>query len=168
MISRSLTSPGEGCLHICTWLDGVARVPDQAEVASSPLEAYVSAITIQPCLPLLVSHHDKGGARVLGLSGECDLATRQQLENALARALSARDLDPLILDLSGLEFCDVGCTWLVCEAGRQGRVVLAGLSGIVGKVLGLLDPDDRVSRYDDVSDALASFSANGGQLEGGT
>ena len=128
----------------------------------------MSAITSEPCIPLLVSRHDKGGARVLGISGECDLATRHQLENALAQALSARGLDPLILDLSGLEFCDVGCTRMVREAGRQGRVALAGMSGIVGKVFGLLDPEHRVSRYDDVSDALASFSDNGGQLERGT
>jgi anti-anti-sigma factor len=105
---------------------------------------------------------------VLGLSGECDVATRHQLENALAQALSARGLEPLILDLSTLEFCDVGCTRMVCEAGRQGRVALAGLSGTVGKVFGLLDPDHWVPRYDDVSDALASFSANRGQPERGT
>ena len=121
----------------------------------------MSAITTEPCL-LLVSRHDTGGARVLGLSGECDLATRHQLENALAQALSARGPDPLILDLAGLEFCDVGCTRMVCEAGGQGRVALVGLSGIVGKVFGLLDPDHRVPRYDDVSDALASFASDGG------
>jgi hypothetical protein len=144
-----------------------ADVPDQPEVASLPLEASVSAITSEPCLPLLVIRYDRGGTRVLELSGECDLATRQQLENALAQALSTRDLDPLVLDLSRLEFCDVGCTWLVCEASRQGRVALAAPAGIVGKVVGLLDPAHRVPRYDDVNDALASFAADGEQLESG-
>ena len=118
--------------------------------------------TISPCLPLRVSRHDHGGARVLELHGECDLATQSLLQRALAQALSARGHRPLILDLSRLEFCDVGCTRMVCEASRQGRVALAGASGIVGKLVGLLDPDQRVPRYDDVNDALTSLAPDVG------
>ena len=93
------------------------------------------------------------------------MSTRDMLQSALDQTSSTRGHSPLILYLSRLELCDVGCTRMVCEASRQGRVALAGPAGMVDKVFGLLDPDHRVPRYDDVNDALASFAADGGQLD---
>ncbi|MFK0192829.1 STAS domain-containing protein [Kitasatospora sp. NPDC090308] len=46
-----------------------------------------------------------GSVRVLGLAGEMDYDSRDQLRRALAAALE-EDPSLLVLDLSGLDFCD--------------------------------------------------------------
>ncbi len=98
--------------------------------------------------------HDRGRSTVLSLSGECDLSTRFQLQVALTRAVSSSDEDVLIVDLSRLEFCDVSCARLICDASRAGHVVVTGMSASVGRMFDLLDPGRRLSRSGAVHDNL--------------
>ncbi len=87
-----------------------------------------------------------GRSTVLSLCGECDLATRGQLQVELTRALSGRAEDLLILDLSRLGFCDLGCARLICAASHAGHVVVTGMSASMSKMFDMLDPGLTLSR----------------------
>ena len=105
------------------------------------------SVTAGAAEPLVwARRHDSGRSTVLSLCGEYDLATRGQLQVALAHALSGGVEDVLILDLSRLDFCDVGCARLICDASRAGHVVVTGMSATLGRMLDLLDPDLRLAR----------------------
>ena len=94
-------------------------------------------------------HHDRGGAWVLELSGECDIATLDALRTALARAVDmARDRQALIVDVSQLAFCDTRSAVLVMQAGTAVTAALAGAEGIVRRVFDLLDPSCILARAD--------------------
>lgn len=79
---------------------------------------------------------------VLALVGELDSSTAPKAQEAI-RQLTLRTGDQLIVDLSGLEFCDSsGIAALIAArslAGRAGATIaLAAVPRHLGKVLGLL------------------------------
>ena len=100
-----------------------------------------------PASPLTATHHDSGAAWVVKLVGEADLTTRATLESALNQALSMNP-EVVVLDVSGLTFCDSACVSAVLDANHGGRLVLAGQSGIVDRVFQLLDPAQTIVRQE--------------------
>jgi anti-anti-sigma factor len=96
---------------------------------------------------LTVTHHDRGGEWVVELVGEADLSTQTDVQRALRKALSM-NRDAVVVDVSGLTFCDSTCVSAVLDANREGcRLVLAGQKGMVGRVFQLLDPGQTIARY---------------------
>jgi hypothetical protein len=83
---------------------------------------------------------------VLALSGEADLATHAVLEGGLAEAAQMKR-EKLILDVTRLRFCDVGCAELILTTAQTTPLALAGATGIVRRVFEFLDPVERVPRY---------------------
>lgn len=81
------------------------------------------------------------GAATLLLTGELDLASTSSFEQRVDELLAA-GTDQLVVDLSGLTFCDsVGLNGLVraknrCEQ-RGGSLRVSGTSGQVAHVLGI-------------------------------
>ncbi len=107
------------------------------------MTATVDAAAAHLPLPRL---HARGRSTILSLCGECDLATRGQLQVALTQALAGGVEHLLILDLSRLDFCDLSSARLIYEASRADRVVVTGMSASVARMFDLLDPDHTQSR----------------------
>ncbi len=83
--------------------------------------------------------YDVGPIEVLELVGELDLATCDLLRDVLTESLAGRP-DGLVVDLTRVGFCDVGCCRIVLRARDQTRVALVGLAGTVRRLFDLLDP----------------------------
>ncbi len=90
--------------------------------------------------------HARGRSTILSLCGECDLATRGQLQVEFTQALAGGVEHLLILDLSRLDFCDLGSARLIYEASHADRVVVTGMSASMSKMFDMLDPDLTLSR----------------------
>jgi anti-anti-sigma regulatory factor len=93
---------------------------------------------------------DRGTGWALELSGEADIATVTMLGQELADAVGM-DREDLVVDLTGLRFCDVQSAHLIRTARRPKPVSLTGATGSVKRVFELLDtlhvaPDDPASR----------------------
>ena len=81
---------------------------------------------------------DAGNRSVLSLIGSLDLATRDLLTEKAAAALSARENQGLVLDLSEVTFFD--------SSGLGALVEVAGDAHDAGAPFALRDPSDRVMR----------------------
>src|SRR5215469_8329884 len=108
------------------------------ESAASPLDIRVAAGESGP---------------VLMLSGEADITTLAQLENALS-ALLAAGTGILTVDLSGLGFADSATIGALVRAARTlksqgGRLDLASPQPALARMLALLGVDEIVSIRDD-------------------
>lgn len=109
---------------------------------------------------LRVRHREEGPLRVMQLCGEADLATRTVLQAELEAALHP-ELDTVpgservrvVVDLSGLRFCDVHSARMILRSAPVGRLALVGAAGPVERVLRILDPSEVVPRYRELSDA---------------
>ena len=80
-----------------------------------------------------------GGHTVLTVTGELDIATTAALRDRIVGALKATT-GPVIIDLSGVSFCDATGLALLVGAQRRARlsgctVVLAGPGRTVSKLL---------------------------------
>lgn len=84
-----------------------------------------------------VEAHSDGGARVLAVSGELDLAAASSLEEELDRALSSGS-QRIVVDLKSLEFID--STGLSVLVRAHQRAQESGLE------LGLVNPGAQVER----------------------
>lgn len=87
---------------------------------------------------LRVRHLDGGASWMLELSGEADIATVGLLGQELAHAATMQRAD-VVVDLSGLGFCDVASAELILSARRSHLVTLIGATGSVKRVFDLLD-----------------------------
>ena len=99
---------------------------------------------------LSARHVDRGTSWALELSGEADIATVTMLGEELADAVGMGRED-LVVDLTGLRFCDVHSAHLIRSAREPKPVSLTGATGSVKRVFELLDtlhvaPDDPASR----------------------
>lgn len=86
---------------------------------------------------LRVRHRDEGVSGVLELSGEADIATLFLLKDELERAVLANP-DHLVVDVSGLRFCDVHSAHMILTACRTEPVSVTGATGSVRRVFDLL------------------------------
>jgi hypothetical protein len=85
----------------------------------------------------------------MALAGEADLSTRDELAVGLRYALR-KVPEALVVDVSGLEFCDSRSATAVIEANLNAPdtdIVLLGSHGIVGRVFDLLDPRQTLARH---------------------
>jgi anti-anti-sigma regulatory factor len=82
---------------------------------------------------------------VLELAGEYDISS-----DDLRAALDGQLPGPpglLVIDLTRVTFMDAGCTGMLLSAASKRQIVLVGATGIVARVLDLLDPDQHLPRY---------------------
>jgi anti-anti-sigma regulatory factor len=89
---------------------------------------------------------------MLELSGEADIATLGLLRQELARLATLQRAD-VVVDVTGLAFCDVASAESILAARRTNPVTVIGASGTVKRVFDLLDALQRQGprRYPAVS-----------------
>lgn len=95
---------------------------------------------------------------VLEIIGVCDIATREVLRHTVAGALEAAP-KALVVDLSGVEFCDAGSAAVFLTAGRRTPLVLIGAQRIVNRVFDVLDPGATLSRSGSVAEAVTRLAS---------
>lgn len=98
-----------------------------------------------------------GGHTVLTVNGELDIATTAALRDRIVGALKATT-GPVIIDLSGVSFCDATGLALLVGARRRARlsgctVVLAGPDRTVSKLLRITGLDRAFTIYPSVAAA---------------
>lgn len=104
-----------------------------------------------------VSHGDS--YTVVGLAGESDVYTYDQLRNAL-ESEAGRGVALLVVDLSGLEFMDSTGVQILLDIrvmmdDRGGKLVLAAPQATVARVLNLVGADQLIPVYETVEEAAA-------------
>lgn len=110
---------------------------------------------------LRVSVTDGDSYSIVGLAGESDVYTYDQLRNALESEV-ARGHPLLVVDLSGLEFMDSTGVQVLLDIrvmmnDRGGRLVLAAPQTTVARVLNLIGADQLIPVYETVGEATASI-----------
>jgi hypothetical protein len=100
----------------------------------------------RPPAPLRAERRDDEPIGVLKLSGEADLLTRELLRRELSRA---QMMHPrcLVLDVTSLRFCDVGCAELILWSARRTPIIVVGAAGTVERIFQILDPQGLVTRH---------------------
>jgi anti-sigma B factor antagonist len=93
-----------------------------------------------PLVELKVSSRSEGDRVVVALSGEIDLYTAPRLQSQLASQLNVDHPVRLVVDMSGVDFCDsTGMNVLLAALRRArergGDLVLAGPRPAVRKIL---------------------------------
>lgn len=111
-------------------------------------------------MPLTTSVLHDDGVALLALGGELDLETLGLVAVATTQVLEA-GFTQLVVDLTGLEFCDssgLGALMRTSRAVREtgGRCLVAGAAGPVRRLLALTDLGRVLHLEDDVGLALAS------------
>lgn len=109
----------------------------------------MSPSTISPSTVLRARLVDRGTVSALELSGEADLTTLTVLRQALEAALE-RHGARVVIDVTGLRFCDVHSAMLILSVSRATPTSVIGAQGSVRRVLETLDSLQRVPRYDAV------------------
>jgi len=111
-------------------------------------------------LSFLTSLHDD--PTIIRITGELDLSTGHDVEAALLA--TPRPDTTLIVDLSGLRFCD--CTGLGalqhaadCRRDHGGRLALAAPTGIVARLLKVASQCITIDVFATVDDAVAAHPA---------
>lgn len=105
-------------------------------------------------------HYDLNRCRVLELCGEFDLATEPELRAGLELALASGPA-ALIVDLTRVGFCDVGCARMILAAARRTYTAVVGLSGAAALVFNLIDPTEDLTRHRSVKAAAGTLSELG-------
>lgn len=106
---------------------------------------------------LRIDIEEEGSRRVVKLSGECDLSTATQLQDALS-PMRSPDVDEVIIDVSDLSFMDsTGLGVLVGALKRlrenNGSFKVAGAKGAVARVLEVSGLDRIIPQFPDVESA---------------
>lgn len=109
----------------------------------------MSPSTMSPSTILRARLVDRGAVSALELSGEADLTTLVVLRQALEAALE-RHGARVVIDVTGLQFCDVHSAMLILSVSRATPTSVIGAQGSVRRVLETLDSLQRVPRYDAV------------------
>lgn len=94
---------------------------------------------------LLRVRPDREGLRVVELAGEYDISTADDLRAALDDAVPGPH-GLLVIDLTHVTFIDAHCTGRLLSAASQQRIILVGATGIVARVLDLVDPEQHLPR----------------------
>ncbi|MBM7439375.1 anti-anti-sigma factor [Streptomyces sp. HB132] len=115
--------------------------------------------------PLTITSRDAATGPVLEITGDLEYATAPQLRNALDDlTLAAGQL--LVLDLSGMDFCDSsGITTLLAARNlateQNAALALAAVPPNTLRVLGIVGLDRVFTIHQDASQATAPRSATG-------
>ncbi|MGE5287334.1 MAG: STAS domain-containing protein [Micromonosporaceae bacterium] len=107
-------------------------------------------------MELKVSTQSLGDRVVVIASGEIDLYTAPRLQDELADALAGDRAVQVLVDMSGVEFCDsTGMNVLLAAMRRAsehgGRLSLSGLQPAVRKILQVTGLDSVFTVLDDAS-----------------
>ncbi|GAA1265861.1 MULTISPECIES: STAS domain-containing protein [Streptomyces] len=110
---------------------------------------------------LRVSSRRHEGWTVVEVSGELDVATGNQLGDHLAEVIAERTLARVVLDMSGLDFCDAsGLSVLVAAhhaaKGRQGQLRLVCPQRRIRRLLHITELTDVMPVFDTVAQATAT------------
>jgi len=113
-----------------------------------------------PGVELNVSTASQGGHAVVTATGELDLYTAPRLQTALAGLLREQHVDRIVVDLSGVEFCDsTGMNVLLAAMKRLkeqgGMLELAAPRPAVKRILQVTGLDTVFS----VTDAVPAMDA---------
>jgi anti-sigma B factor antagonist len=113
-----------------------------------------------PGVELNVSTASQGGHAVVTATGELDLYTAPRLQTALAGLLREQQVDRIVVDLSGVEFCDsTGMNVLLAAMKRLkeqgGMLELAAPRPAVKRILQVTGLDTVFS----VTDAVPAMDA---------
>lgn len=96
-------------------------------------------------VPAVAGRNGREHMRVLELSGEYDIATVDELQAQLSDG-SPVSSAVLVIDLTDVTFLDARCTGRLLTVASERPVVVVGASGIVERVLDLVDPDQHLAR----------------------
>lgn len=112
-------------------------------------------------MPLTTSLLDDEGIALLALDGELDLATAGKVDLAVEQLVTS-GLRLVVLDLSGLRFCDSTGLGALLRASRRvraegGTCIVAGARGEVRRVLAMTRTERAVTVVDDVQPALLAL-----------
>ncbi|GAA4506467.1 MULTISPECIES: anti-sigma factor antagonist [Nonomuraea] len=103
-----------------------------------------------------------GGAAVLSLSGELDIATAAECGRCMAEAIASTEPAKVVVDMKGVEFCDSsGLSVLIAAASGAeasgGVLVLCELHPRVQRVLDVTGLTKRFRSYGTVQEAIAAL-----------
>jgi anti-anti-sigma factor len=110
---------------------------------------------------LRVSSRRLGGWTVVEVSGELDVATGNKLGDHLEEVIAERTPALVVLDMSGLDFCDAsGLSVLVAAhhaaKGRQGQLLLVCPQWRIRRLLHLMELSNVMPVFDTVAQATAT------------
>ncbi|MET7520712.1 STAS domain-containing protein [Streptomyces sp. NPDC005480] len=110
---------------------------------------------------LRVSSRRHGGWTVVEVSGELDIATQNQLGDHLEEVIAERTPAQVVVDMSGLDFCDAsGLSVLVAAhhaaKDRQGQLRLVCPQRRIRRLLHITDLTDVMPVVDTVAQATAT------------
>ncbi|MFE2993193.1 STAS domain-containing protein [Streptomyces sp. NPDC059262] len=110
---------------------------------------------------LSVSSRRHGEWTLVEVSGELDVATRNQLGDHLEEVIAERTPARVVLDMSGLDFCDAsGLSVLVAAhhaaKGRQGQLRLVCPQQHIRRLLHITELSDVMPVFDTVARATAT------------
>jgi len=103
-----------------------------------------------------VSSRSQGDHTIVTLAGEIDLYTAPRLQSELVAAMRSADPALVVVDMSGVEFCDSTGMNVLLAAHRQacergGDLVLAGPRAPVRKILEVTGLASVFTVHDDVA-----------------
>ena len=104
-----------------------------------------------------------GGVSVLRVSGDLDAADASTLSLALIGAMASTG--GVVIDLSECDFIDSSGIAAIVEAWRgpdgpenRGRLVLAGASDQVDRIIRITGLDESIAIFDGIDEALAALA----------
>ncbi|MFC4585767.1 STAS domain-containing protein [Sphaerisporangium corydalis] len=114
-------------------------------------------------LQMAVIDHRDPGCTLVEMTGALD-ATSGPAAQARLRELIAGGRDRLVLDVSGLGFCDSGGIWLLLDVHRRadaagGWVRLAGVTGFLSRLFSITQLHAAFTIDADVAASLAAVAA---------
>lgn len=118
-------------------------------------------------MPLTIKVHQQPPVTVAVLGGELDLATAPELFDTVTERIAAGDRH-VVLDLSGLTFCDSAGLSLFVRLQRQldevgGQMALAAPTPIVRRVLEVTGMADAFGSHGTVEESVAEMMARARQ-----
>ncbi|MFF3442196.1 STAS domain-containing protein [Streptosporangium sp. NPDC002721] len=113
-------------------------------------------------LDLSVHRHE--GASVIALTGELDKLSGPRLRDVMVAQLDD-GVCRLVLDVTGLRFCDSTGLWIMLELQRRavaagGCLRLAGVHGVLGRILTITGLAGAFSLDPDVPASLRAMSSS--------
>ena len=104
-----------------------------------------------------------GGVSILRVSGDLDAADASTLSLALISAMASTG--GVVIDLSECDFIDSSGIAAIVEAWRgpdgpenRGRLVLAGASDQVDRIIRITGLDESIAIFDGIDEALAALA----------